>query len=33
VVVFDKGNLKAGQYVNVLVTGCTGGTLFGEVME
>lgn len=32
VVVFDRGNLQKGQYVNVLVTGCTGATLFGEVV-
>jgi len=33
VVVFDKGNLAKGQYVNVLVTSCTGGTLIGEVVN
>jgi tRNA-2-methylthio-N6-dimethylallyladenosine synthase len=33
VVVFDKGNLQKGQYVDVRVTGCTGGTLFGEVVN
>lgn len=32
VVVFDKGNYQKGQYVNVLVTDCTGGTLLGEVI-
>ena len=30
VVVFPKGNLKKGDYVNVLVTSCTSGTLIGE---
>ncbi|EMR02428.1 tRNA (N6-isopentenyl adenosine(37)-C2)-methylthiotransferase MiaB [Cesiribacter andamanensis] len=33
VVVFDRGDLQKGQYVNVLVTGCTGATLFGEVVN
>jgi tRNA-2-methylthio-N6-dimethylallyladenosine synthase len=33
VIIFDKGNLQKGQYVNVLVTGCTGATLFGEVVD
>jgi tRNA-2-methylthio-N6-dimethylallyladenosine synthase len=33
VVIFDKGNLQKGQYVNVLVTSCTGGTLLGEVVN
>ncbi len=32
VVVFDRGNLKPGQYADVKITGCTGGTLFGEVI-
>ncbi len=32
VVVFDKGKLEKGQYVHVLVTGCSGATLFGEVV-
>ncbi len=30
VVVFAKGNLKAGDYVNVHITSCTAGTLLGE---
>ncbi len=30
VVVFPKGNLKKGDYVNVLATSCTSGTLIGE---
>jgi tRNA-2-methylthio-N6-dimethylallyladenosine synthase len=30
VVVFPKGNLKKGDYVNVLITSCTSGTLIGE---
>ncbi len=29
-VIFPKGNFQKGQYVNVLITRCTGGTLFGE---
>jgi tRNA-2-methylthio-N6-dimethylallyladenosine synthase len=33
VVVFDKAQHKKGQYVNVLVTSCTGGTLIGEVVN
>jgi tRNA-2-methylthio-N6-dimethylallyladenosine synthase len=33
VVIFDRGNLQKGQYVNVLVTSCTGGTLLGEVLN
>lgn len=32
VVVFDRGSLQKGQYAQVLVTGCTGATLFGEVV-
>lgn len=30
VVVFPKGNLKKGDYVNVLATSCTSGTLIGH---
>ncbi len=33
VVVFPKGNLKKGQYVNVAVKRCTATTLIGEVVE
>lgn len=33
VVVFDKADFKPGQYVQVKVTGCTGGTLLGEVLS
>ncbi len=33
VVVFDKAQHEKGQYVNVLVTSCTGGTLIGEVVN
>ena len=33
VVVFDKGNLQLGQYVNVWVHDCTGGTLLGRVVD
>lgn len=29
-VVFDKGKHKKGDYVNVIITGCTSATLFGE---
>lgn len=32
-VVFPKGNLQKGQYVNVLVTECTSATLRGEVVN
>lgn len=32
-VVFPKGNLKKGDYVNVLVTSCTSSTLIGEVKD
>ncbi len=32
VVVFPKGNLKKGDYVNVLITSCTSGTLIGTVV-
>lgn len=33
VVVFDRVDFRKGQYVNVLVTSCTGGTLIGEVVS
>jgi tRNA-2-methylthio-N6-dimethylallyladenosine synthase len=33
VVIFDKGDLQKGQYVNVKVTDCTSGTLLGEVVN
>jgi tRNA-2-methylthio-N6-dimethylallyladenosine synthase len=32
VVVFPKGNFKPGDYVNVLVDQCTGGTLIGQAV-
>jgi tRNA-2-methylthio-N6-dimethylallyladenosine synthase len=32
VVVFPKQNYSKGQYVNVLVTECTSGTLIGEII-
>ena len=32
VVVFDRGNHQAGDYVRVRVTGCTSATLLGEEM-
>jgi tRNA-2-methylthio-N6-dimethylallyladenosine synthase len=31
-VVFPKKNYKAGDYVKVLITGCSRGTLFGEAV-
>jgi tRNA-2-methylthio-N6-dimethylallyladenosine synthase len=33
VIVFPKGNLQRGQYVNVLVDECTGATLVGNVVS
>lgn len=33
VVIFDKGQYRKGQYVNVLVNDCSAATLFGEVVE
>lgn len=33
VIVFPKGNLKRGQYVNVRVDECTGATLVGSVVS
>jgi tRNA-2-methylthio-N6-dimethylallyladenosine synthase len=33
VIVFPKGNYQKGQYVDVLVTECTGGTLVGEAVK
>ncbi len=33
VVVFDRENYKPGEYVNTLVTACTGGTLIGKVIS
>ncbi len=32
-VVFDKGNLEKGTYVNVYIESCTGATLFGKVVD
>ncbi len=32
VVVFEKGNFKAGDYVSVKVVDCTSATLFGEII-
>ncbi|MGE0636895.1 MAG: tRNA (N6-isopentenyl adenosine(37)-C2)-methylthiotransferase MiaB [Bacteroidia bacterium] len=32
VVVFPKGNFRKGDFVNVLATKCTGGTLIGEAV-
>ncbi|WP_462249486.1 tRNA (N6-isopentenyl adenosine(37)-C2)-methylthiotransferase MiaB [Ferruginibacter sp.] len=32
VVIFEKGNLKKGEYVFVNITSCTAGTLFGEIV-
>jgi tRNA-2-methylthio-N6-dimethylallyladenosine synthase len=31
-VIFPKGNLKIGQYVNLKITSCTSATLFGEIV-
>lgn len=33
VIVFPKGNLEKGEYVDVFVKECTGGTLIGEVVN
>jgi tRNA-2-methylthio-N6-dimethylallyladenosine synthase len=33
VIVFPKGNQKKGDYVNVLVQECTGGTLIGKIVD
>jgi tRNA-2-methylthio-N6-dimethylallyladenosine synthase len=33
VIVFPKENFVKGQYVNVMVEGCSGATLFGKVVE
>lgn len=33
VIVFPKGNLQRGTYINVLVEECTGGTLIGRVID
>jgi tRNA-2-methylthio-N6-dimethylallyladenosine synthase len=33
VVVFEKGNLKVGEYANVFISSCTAGTLIGSVVE
>jgi tRNA-2-methylthio-N6-dimethylallyladenosine synthase len=30
-VIFDRGRLQKGRYVDVRITGCTSATLFGEV--
>lgn len=32
IIVFPKGDAKLGQYVNVKVHDCTGGTLLGEIV-
>ncbi len=32
-VVFPKGNVSKGQYVNVKITSCTAATLLGELVE
>jgi len=31
--IFPKKHYTKGQYVDVLITGCSGGTLFGEIVE
>lgn len=33
VIVFDRGDVRAGDYVNVKVTDCTSATLLGEVVR
>jgi tRNA-2-methylthio-N6-dimethylallyladenosine synthase len=33
VVVFPKGHFRKGEYVNVLVEDCTGGTLIGHAVD
>lgn len=33
VVIFDKGNHKVGQFVNIKITGATSATLFGEALS
>jgi len=33
VIVFDKENVKIGDYVNVLVNSCTSATLLGEIVK
>lgn len=33
VAIFDKGNLKKGQYVDVLVESCSSATLFAKVIK
>jgi tRNA-2-methylthio-N6-dimethylallyladenosine synthase len=33
VIIFDSKELKAGDYANVIVTGCTSGTLLGHRVE
>lgn len=33
VAIFDKGNLKKGQYVDVLIESCSSATLFGKVTK
>ncbi len=32
VIIFDKGDCKIGEYVNVKVTDCTSATLFGKIV-
>lgn len=33
VIIFDKGNHRIGEFVNVKVTGNTSATLFGEALD
>ena len=33
VVIFPEGNKKKGEYVNVLIQSCTGGTLLGKIVD
>jgi tRNA-2-methylthio-N6-dimethylallyladenosine synthase len=32
VVIFDRADLDKGEYVEVLIDGCTSATLFGKVI-
>ncbi|MDX1585022.1 MAG: TRAM domain-containing protein, partial [Thermoanaerobaculia bacterium] len=32
-VIFDRGDFEKGDYVDVLITGCTSATLFGEAVQ
>lgn len=32
-VIFDRGDLENGEYVEVEITGCTSATLFGDIIQ